>query len=115
MKIAILGAGGRMGQNLLRCSQKISGCEIVAAVERADFPALGTRVKDFPADLVYTSEWPQQAEVVIDFTFHTCVASNITNLFFPKPIIALSTTIISCISGTIIITIMRIAYYSCST
>ena len=92
MKIAILGAGGRMGQNLLRCSQKITGCEIVAAVERADFPALGTRVKDFPADLIYTSEWPKQAEVIIDFTFHTCVASNITNAVAHHQSLVLGTT-----------------------
>jgi 4-hydroxy-tetrahydrodipicolinate reductase len=92
MKIAILGAGGRMGQNLLRCSQKINGCEVVAAVERHDFPALGTQVKDFPAALVYTSEWPKQAEVVIDFTFHSCVVSNIKQAVDNKQAVVLGTT-----------------------
>lgn len=81
-----------MGQNLLRCSQKISGCEVVAAVERLDFDALGKQVKDFPAALAYTSEWPQQAEVVIDFTFHSCVASNIKNAVENKQAVVLGTT-----------------------
>jgi 4-hydroxy-tetrahydrodipicolinate reductase len=92
MKIAILGAAGRMGQNLLRCSQKIPGCEIVAAVERSDFPGLGTRVKDFPSELIYTTDWPKQAEVVIDFTFHTCVVSNITHAVANKQAVILGTT-----------------------
>lgn len=81
-----------MGQNLLRCSQKITGCNIVAAVERLDFPALGTQVKDFPTELVYTSEWPKQAEVIIDFTFHSCVASNIKNAIANKQAVVLGTT-----------------------
>ena len=81
-----------MGQHLLRCSQKSIGCDIVAAVERPDFPALGTHVKDFPADLLYTAEWPTQAEVVIDFTFHTCVASNIQHAIVNNQAIVLGTT-----------------------
>ncbi len=92
MKIAILGAAGRMGQNLLRCAQKINGCEIIAAVERTDFPGLGTQVKDFPAKLTYTSAWPQEADAVIDFTFHTCVAGNIKNAIANKQAVVLGTT-----------------------
>lgn len=92
MKIAILGAAGRMGQNLLRCSQKMTGCEIVAAVERPDFPALGTRVKDFSSELYYTSEWPKHAEAVIDFTFHTCVAENIRHAVENNQAVVLGTT-----------------------
>jgi 4-hydroxy-tetrahydrodipicolinate reductase len=71
-----------MGQNLLRCSQKNSGCAIVAAVERPDFPA----------DMAYTSEWPKEAEAVIDFTFHTCVASNIQHALANKQAVVLGTT-----------------------
>ena len=81
-----------MGQNLLRCSQKITGCTIIAAVERPDFPALGTPVKDFSTELVYTSEWPKQAEVIVDFTFHSCVASNIKNAIENKQAMVLGTT-----------------------
>ncbi len=81
-----------MGQNLLRCSQKIKGCDIVAAVESPDFPGLGKPVKDFPAELIYTSEWPKQAEVVIDFTFHSCVASNIKNAIENNQAVVLGTT-----------------------
>lgn len=87
MKIAILGAAGRMGYNLLECAGSVSGCQIVAVCERADHPAVGQTVKAFtnissdavPRTLTYTTEWPAEAEVIIDFTFHTCVAANIAN------------------------------------
>ncbi|MFA7172151.1 MAG: 4-hydroxy-tetrahydrodipicolinate reductase [Kiritimatiellia bacterium] len=87
MKIAILGAAGRMGYNLLECAGAVSGCEIVAACERVDHPAVGQTVKAFtnissdavPGTLTYTTEWPESAEVIIDFTFHTCVTANLAN------------------------------------
>jgi len=87
MKIAILGGAGRMGYNLLDCAGALSGCEIVAACEKEDHPAVGQTVKAFAGlssdsvseELKYTTEWPKEAEVVIDFTFHTCVTANMAN------------------------------------
>ncbi len=100
MKIAILGAAGRMGQNLLRCACKLDACEIVAAVERPDYPALGKSVKELsgirsdglPDTLRYTSDWPAAAEAVIDFTFHTTVRANLTNAVACKQAYVLGTT-----------------------
>ncbi len=76
-----------MGQNLLRCAGRIEGCEIVAVTERPDHPAIGksvnaasnTRFDTLPDNLCYTSEWPETAEAIIDFTFHTTTPSNLTN------------------------------------
>ena len=87
MKIAILGAAGRMGQNLLRCACKINGCDVVAAIERADHPAIGARVKEITGihseclaeTLCFSEVWPEVAEAVIDFTFHTSVMENLEN------------------------------------
>ncbi|MBQ9431872.1 MAG: 4-hydroxy-tetrahydrodipicolinate reductase [Kiritimatiellae bacterium] len=81
MKIAILGAAGRMGQFLLSTAAKTEGCEVVAAVERPDHPLLGAAVAvpGVPAGLTYSSQWPAGAEVVIDFTFHSCVPNNLSN------------------------------------
>lgn len=89
MKIAILGAAGRMGENLLRCAGKFEQCEIVAATERPGHPAIGSRVKAvcgalmnveaIPDDLCYTDQWPGQAEAVIDFTFPTTVTDHLAN------------------------------------
>jgi 4-hydroxy-tetrahydrodipicolinate reductase len=87
MKIAILGAAGRMGQNLLRCAGKTDSCTVVAATERPDHPAIGASVKEVsglrveavPDALRYTADWPEEAEGVIDFTFHTTVTDNLAN------------------------------------
>jgi len=87
MKIAILGAAGRMGQNLLRCASKFDCCTIVAAIERSGHPVIGAKVKDvsgirvetLPDCLCYTDDWPSKAETVIDFTFHTVVTENLAN------------------------------------
>ncbi len=87
MKIAILGAAGRMGQNLLRCADKFDRCVIVAATECLGHPAIGARVKEvsglrveaLPDTLCYTEDWPEEADTVIDFTFHTAVATNLEN------------------------------------
>ena len=87
MKIAILGAAGRMGQNLLRCASKFDCCTIVAATECPGHPAVGSRVKAvsgmlnieaIPDALCYTDQWPEQAEAVIDFTFHTTVVNHLS-------------------------------------
>ena len=87
MKLAILGAAGRMGQNLLRCACKMDGCTVVAAVERPDHPAIGSLVKEvsgirserLPDSLCFSGNWPESAEAVIDFTFHTSVVDNLKN------------------------------------
>ena len=92
MKIAILGAAGRMGQNLLRCAAKVEGCEIVAAVERADHPCIGAPILGDTSGLRYTADWPTQAEAVIDFTFHTCVTPNLANAVANKQAVVLGTT-----------------------
>lgn len=91
MKIAILGAAGRMGQNLLRCSKKITGCEIVAAVDRGDYPLIGKPVAECP-EIVYTADWPVHAEAVIDFTFHTAVVNNLQHAIANKQAVVLGTT-----------------------
>jgi len=91
MKIAILGAAGRMGQNLLRCAKKMDGCEIVAAVERAGHPLIGEPVPERKG-LCYTTDWPKDAEAVIDFTFHECVTSNLANAVANKQAVVLGTT-----------------------
>lgn len=100
MKLAILGAAGRMGQSLLRCAGKVEGCAVVAATERHDHPAIGARVKDvsaiqldtLPDSLCYSVEWPETAQGIIDFTFHTTVAANLANAVANDQAYVLGTT-----------------------
>ena len=57
MKIAILGAAGRMGRMLCALAEG-AGCEVVAKVDVADG---------------YDREWPAGTEGVVDFSFHAAL------------------------------------------
>ena len=100
MKIAILGAAGRMGQNLLRCAGRIEGCEIIAATESPEHPAIGksvnitggTRLNGLSDNLRYTADWPETAETVIDFTFHTASVANLAHAVACRQAYVLGTT-----------------------
>lgn len=100
MKIAILGAAGRMGQNLLRCAGKIRNCVIVAATECPGHPLLGSSVKqalgpqgeNLPDALRFTETWPAEAEAIIDFTFHTTITGNLANAVARRQAYVLGTT-----------------------
>ncbi|MEI8122838.1 MAG: 4-hydroxy-tetrahydrodipicolinate reductase [bacterium] len=77
IKVAIVGAAGRMGQALVRCSKLMPEIELVAAVDQAACPLcgkdagvvaglgdIGIRIThDLPAAV-------KAADVLIDFSFH---------------------------------------------
>ncbi len=62
MKIAIIGAAGRMGQMLVKLAGEDSGLEIGAKVDVA------------PG---FDATWPAGTEAVVDFTFHSAVPANV--------------------------------------
>ena len=62
MKIAIVGAAGRMGQMLVKLARESKDLEVVAQIDVADG---------------FAREWPAGTEAVIDFSFHTAVPPSI--------------------------------------
>ena len=75
LKIAVMGAAGRMGQELVRAVHAAPGCVVVGGIERADSPALdrdigvvagvgdlGVKITADPLELF------ARAEAVLDFT-----------------------------------------------
>ena len=93
MKIAILGAAGRMGQNLLRCARKLDGCTVVATTECPGHPLIQSDVPGYEKEgLRYTDQWPENAEAVIDFTFHTTVTANLAHAVSKGQAYVLGTT-----------------------
>jgi 4-hydroxy-tetrahydrodipicolinate reductase len=83
-KVVIAGAAGRMGQALVRCSQKMEDIELVGATEHDQHEALGQDVGEIagigPVGVTLTanlSEALAEADVVIDFTYHTAVPVNV--------------------------------------
>ncbi len=80
--VAILGAGGRMGQTLVRCAQPFDALKITAAIEQDGHPALGQDaglLAGIGASglTVTTPSAAARADVVIDFTFHAAVPGNL--------------------------------------
>lgn len=62
MKVAILGAAGRMGRMLCALAEANPELELVARVDVADG---------------FDTAWPNGTEAVVDFTFHTAVPANV--------------------------------------
>jgi len=62
VKIAIVGAAGRMGRMLVKLAGENDNLEVVAEVDVAEG---------------YAREWPAGTEAVIDFSFHTAVPPSI--------------------------------------
>ena len=62
MKVAIVGAAGRMGQMLLKLAAAEKDLEVVARVDVADG---------------FDRAWPAGTEAVVDFSFHAAVAPNV--------------------------------------
>ena len=62
MKVAILGAAGRMGQMLVKLVGADPALSVVAQIDVADG---------------YDTTWPEETEAVVDFSFHAAVAPNV--------------------------------------
>ena len=74
IKLAIAGAGGRMGQRLLDLSDKDKDFELVQAIEWSGFPLLGKKLNSGTVlaqradSVVWTSELAEGADLLIDFS-----------------------------------------------
>ena len=83
-KVVIAGAGGRMGQALIRCSQKMDSIQLVGATEYAEHPQLGedagTVAGIDPVGIKLNADLDEaltDADVIIDFTVHSAVPVNV--------------------------------------
>jgi 4-hydroxy-tetrahydrodipicolinate reductase len=81
--IAVIGAGGRMGQAIVRYAREDPEATIVAAIEQAGHPAVGTDVGDVAGiDSIGVPISDQlsdlaTADAVIDFTFHSAAPAHV--------------------------------------
>lgn len=82
VRIAILGAAGRMGRMLVAAAAKTDGIKLVAAVEIASCPLIGKDSGvvagiESTGIAISTIDEMSDVDVVVDFTFHTAIPSNI--------------------------------------
>lgn len=82
-KVIILGAAGKMGMSLIKCASEIEDIEIVGAIENNNHPALGKDAGEFAGihkiGVPITNDINSaldDADVAIDFSFHTAVPAN---------------------------------------
>ena len=83
-KIAIVGAAGRMGQSLVRCSKLLPGLQVVAATEAASCPFIGkdcglvAGIEETGIRITHDlAAAVKAADVVIDFSFHENVPATV--------------------------------------
>lgn len=83
IKIAIFGAGGRMGQALIRCARRLNGLQVVAAIESNKCPLLGKDAGIIAGTMdigVLISDdackGADKADVLIDFSFPSSSAKH---------------------------------------
>ncbi len=72
VKVAIHGAGGRMGRRLVALGSQDSQLSVAAAIENPAHPALGQDAGSLagvnPLGIKVVSQWPHQVDVAIDFS-----------------------------------------------
>ncbi len=99
IKVAIVGAAGRMGQALVRCSKLVTGMQVVAAVDTATCPLCGkdsgliagigengiTITHDLTAAV-------KAADILIDFSFHENVPVTVALAIQHKKGVVIGTT-----------------------
>jgi len=85
LKIAILGAAGRMGQALIRCASRLPNLHLVGAVEAEQCPLLGkdigiiAGIADIGVLLTADSRKAfQKADTLVDFSFPSATARHAT-------------------------------------
>lgn len=83
VKITVFGAGGRMGQALIRCARRLNDLKVVAAVEAKQCPLLGKDAGIVAGTMdigVLISDdarkGANQADVLVDFSFPSSSAKH---------------------------------------
>jgi 4-hydroxy-tetrahydrodipicolinate reductase len=82
-RIAVLGAGGRMGQAVIRCAQRMDSVRVVAAVEGSAHPALGqdagvaAGIGPIGVKLAAATGAAAEADALIDFSSHDAAPLNV--------------------------------------
>lgn len=100
-RVAILGAGGRMGKAITRClaDGAVPGLVLTGAVDAPEHPSrgqdMGTLAGTAALDIPLTSDLDSAAEnadVVIDFSFHEATAANAERLASKGVALVIGTT-----------------------
>lgn len=89
----MLGAAGRMGQSIIRCSEQAEGLEVSVAIEHDGHRDIGKPVP-VGRDLIYSNRLQEldRADVAIDFSIHSAVPEHVAAVVARKRAYVLGTT-----------------------
>jgi 4-hydroxy-tetrahydrodipicolinate reductase len=95
-KLAVVGAGGRMGRRILALASESTHFDIVAALERSDHPDFG---KDAGVQAGISSlgvnisnEWPRACDIAMDFSLPEAADGTIANSLATHTALVMGTT-----------------------
>ncbi len=99
-KLAVIGAGGRMGRRIISLAGESGRFDIVAAVERSDHPAIGKDsgllASSAPTGVMVTDSFPKvEIDVAIDFSLAEAVDRTIDRCLDRQTALVSGTTAIS--------------------
>ncbi|QEF96678.1 4-hydroxy-tetrahydrodipicolinate reductase [Stieleria maiorica] len=96
LKIAVHGAAGRMGRRVVALASEDSALELVAAMENDQHPLLGQDAGDLAGvdtlDIALSSKWPNDADVVIDFSLPEAIDRCIEKCVLHETALVVATT-----------------------
>jgi 4-hydroxy-tetrahydrodipicolinate reductase len=96
LKLAVHGAGGRMGRRVVALAIDEPGVDLVAAIEHSGSPLLGQDAGVVaglaPTGVTLSSSWPKTASVVIDFSLPSAVDGVIDQSVLAKIPLVMATT-----------------------
>lgn len=87
IKLAVHGAGGRMGRRVVALAAEDNSFQVTAAIDHADNPLIGQDCGAIaginPLEVLLSPDWPSDLNAVVDFSLPTaidgCVANCVSN------------------------------------
>ncbi|MDT7934895.1 MAG: 4-hydroxy-tetrahydrodipicolinate reductase [Sphingomonadaceae bacterium] len=77
VRIGVLGAGGRMGREVIAAVRSLADAALAGAVEHADHPCVGTRLDEGHVVGANVLALAHAAQVLVDFTEPASLAANL--------------------------------------
>ncbi len=95
-KLAVIGAGGRVGRRIIALTTELSHFDIVAAIDRSDHPDFGkdagTQAGTNAIGVSVSDSWPKACDVAIDFSLPEAAEKTVANCLSTRTALVMGTT-----------------------
>ncbi len=105
-KLAVIGAGGRVGRRIIALATELSYFDIVAAIETSKHPDsgkdAGVQAGTNPLGINISSSWPSSCDVAIDFSLPEAAEATVSNCVSTRTALVMGTTGLSAAQKAVI-------------